>query len=288
MTPSLDPGIHISLSILKGIIKQANGLTGDDLADYILKEGKNYTLFHRKGLDRYDSKARKTISKLSSSTLQDARLFSSLLVTIRKGELKHKGVLAIREGTKDWATIKEATSKALAFAEAYDMDKRSAFIRYIRLFFALAGRGRMDLRTLAGKFDYISATHEASMEIAEDQYPESTAKCHIEYSAEISKRTGIPINYSDQPTKYVFFVYAAELARKYGLTPAQFIRASFDTMDWTTSGIPGTNQLITKNAEERIIRWMAEKKIAKMTVTKSNGDAKAFWDKVKSYADRTQ
>lgn len=282
-----DPSIHIPLSILKGIIRQAGSLSGDDLAEYILSAGKKYTLDHRKKLDTYDTKTKKTITKLGTSSTDDARLFAGLLTTIRQGELKHRGVTTIREGTQDWATIKEVTSKARAFSEANDLGLRHGFIVYIKLFFALSGKGRANIKQMAGKYDFISATYEAQQEIANDPTPETTQKCFIEYAAEVGKRTGIRVEYRDQPTKYIYFLYAKELAKKFGITPGQYIRASFETLDWT-NGIPQPSQLVSKNNEDRIIKWMAENNVAKMHITKPKESSKTFWANIKSYDDRTQ
>lgn len=138
---------------------------------------------------------------------------------------------------------------------------------------------------LPNKHDAICATFEAQRDIQADPSPGITREYYLLYISEVSKRTGIPINYDDNPAKYVFFVYAKQLAKKFGLSARQFITAQFESLDWA-NGIPTPSQLVTRNSEERTVKWMAENRIKKHENTE-HINAKAFWAKVKDHAHRT-
>lgn len=289
-----EPAIHISKSALNNLIEEwfdrhKISKSSDLLVDYLLKNGVRYTLTHRKKLDNYNNGTKRHSFQLQSATVGDAKLFAGLLTQIRV-QKKHRGISTIREGTSEWSTLKECTGKANAFCEAYNIDARSGFIQYINLYFQYleTNRAKFNLKAMPSKHELICNLYEANKEIEQDVDPEKTKTAHNVYSHLVSERTGIPIDYSKEPLKYVYFTYVSKLAKGFGLSVQQYIKAQFEALDWT-NGIPAPAQLVTKNAEERTVKWMSENSIKVSRGRDVNNMTKEemnnFWAKIKRHED---
>jgi hypothetical protein len=284
-----EPSIHIPRTALNDLIEswfdsQGIGKSSESLVEYLFKNGSRFNLIHRKKLDNYSGTKRKSY-QLQSSTAQDAHLFAGLLKKLRE-QRRHRGVSTIVEGSKDWGLIKECTSKAVGFINDYQLEKREGFIIYLELYLSYIdnNRSKFNINGIPSKHGMLCDMYEAKKEIEQDPNVNDTVSAHLAYCAAVSEKTGIPINYQKDTLKYVYFVYAVKLAKQYGLTPKEYIRAQFQTLDWT-NGIPAPAQLITKNAEERTVRWMAQHGIKKSNKTNPNAmnkqDMAEFWKKVK-------
>lgn len=291
MNTERDPSLHIPRSVLRLLVHQwffvnEIGKPAEDLVNHLLSHGVNYTLTHRKKLESYDNKTKKKTDRLKMSTVDAARDFAGLLKQARQ-QRQHRGITSIREAGKDWELIKECTSKAVAFCESYNLELRTGFITYINIYLDMLKntRSQFSLQGLPRKHEAVVQTYEAQLIISEDKNSEDTERCHNLYSAKIVEKTSISYNYLSEPLKYVYFVYATELATHLGLSVDNFINAQFEGLAWT-KGIPAPQQMVTKAAEERAVRWMAENGIKarsnKNDPNNMSKDAMAqFWKKIK-------
>lgn len=288
-----DPGIHIAKSALLAIIEEwfeGNniGKPANNLVEHVYKRSINYTLTHRKKLDSYTSSTKKKTDRLKMSTIDAARTFTGLLTLLRT-QRKHRGITRVREGGKDWELIKECTSKAVSFCEAFDLEERAGFTSYINIFLDLiaSDRGYFNLSALPRKHDLIVNTHLVMETIVTDPNKEDTEEIHRIYSRTIAEKTGMDFNYDREPMKYVYFVYAAELAKTMKMKAKNYIAAQFEGLAWTKN-IPTPQQMVTKAAEERAMRYMVENNL-KVTTDRldpndmSKDQVKAFWAKLKSH-----
>lgn len=288
---SRQPSIHITLSVLKSIIYEWYDMgydksqSGHDLANYILKRGSKYTLTHRKKLDNYDSNTKKKTDRLKSSQTEHAKIFASLLTKVRQ-QRKHRGVKTIEVSSKEWGIVKECTGNAINFCYDFNLPIREGFIVYLNIWMDLVDRGRLIINMLPSKHETICNIYQAKVDIEEDVNKDETEKAHDKYMSIIAEKTGLTKDYRKEPLNYVYFVYASKLAKHLGVRADQYIQAQFDGLSWA-NGIPAPSQLVTKNAETRLIRWMSENNI-KASSSKndpnsmSNDQIKSFWDKVKN------
>lgn len=290
------PSLHIDAEYLNALIEKwfkdhKIGNDPDDLVEYLLLNGVRHTLTHRKKLENYKNGTKSKAFQLKSSSIEAARLFAGLLKKIRE-QKKHRGVSRIREGSTEWGILKEVTGKATTFCESYNYSLRDGFIRYITIYINLtsttgAGRQstqRFDIRGISAKHDLICSIYEAESELELDEDKAGTRTAHDVYSGLVSEKTGIAINYTKEPLKYIYFMYASIIAKQFGISSATYIKAQFKALDWT-NGIPIPSQLITKNAEERTVKFMSENGITKKDDKDPNQmsekQMKDFWDRVK-------
>lgn len=292
------PSLHITSTLLNKLIEEwfdrhNIGKSSESLVDHLLSNGVRHTLTHRKKLDTYNNGTKSKSFQLKSSSIEDARLFAGLLKKVRE-QRKHRGVTRIREGSSEWGLLKEATGKAKAFVSSYKLGIRQGFLRYLTLYIdyasttAGAKNQRFDIRGIPSRHGLICDIHDALTTIESDTDAEATKRAHDVYSGLVSERTGIPINYTKEPLKYVYFTYAAKLCKNYGLSPAEYIKAQFKALDWT-NGIPIPSQLVSKNAEERTVKYMAENGIKKVDRNDPNHMSEKqmseFWKRVKATRD---
>lgn len=292
------PSLHIRREVLNDLIedwfeKQNISKSSDALVEYLLSNGVRHTLTHRKKLDQYNDKTQKKTNQLVVSGVGDARAFAGLLKMARV-QRKHRGIQVIAEGSRDWPLIKTCTANALEFCKDFHLKPREGMLNYINLFLDLTFNNfkgaRFNLNALPLKHAQICNIYESVAELQEDKTPELTKKAHDIYCGKVSEKTGIPISHEKEPLQYIYFMYAAKLSKSFGITVGEFITSQFEMLDWT-NGIPAPGQLVTKGAETRTVKWMAEHGIRKSNGKSANSmskeDMKNFWLKVKEKNEDT-
>ena len=255
-----DPSIHITesrlIKILDGIFK--NNIKSEDLARRILKEATKHTLNHRK-IDLVNKRVEKKVNKVMSSTNSDAELFSLLLLHYRR-KLKHRGLVQIKQNSRDWLTVKEIVSLANEFCETFNLSKREGYIKFIEI-----GISKMNKFMLV-KFNPMGSsiieTFQCMMEIQDDPKPKETERLHDYYQKTIIERTGIALVYKDKPDKYVYFLRARVLAEKLNIDPLLFVKAQFYALEWR-NGYPDPIQLVGDKAIASLNKYLFEKQIPK-------------------------
>lgn len=256
-----EPSIHITRKHLKKLLreyspafKKRNDL--DDLVNYLLKRGKIYQLSERKILE--SSKNKKKLTQIKQSTTQDATLFASLLIDIRR-KRKHKGVALIKQNTRDWTSVHEAARLATDFCNDFNIPQRQGYINYIETVIDVLGP-KFQVKLINSRHQAVCDRWNAKELLIQDNNPDLTQEAYQTYTQTIYEKTGNYIKYEGMPERYINFMYTVGIANELGLTPSQFIISQFEQLAWT-KGIPTPEQITNDKARERAIRWMAENEV---------------------------
>lgn len=269
-----EASIHISESRLITILEKVmpKGVDIKGLAKDILVKGRKYSLSKRQILVTNQRTAKKT-EKLILSDLEDAQLFSQLLISVRK-QLKHRGIGIIKVGSKEWLQIKEVTKLAIDFCNDFKLEKRSGFVNYIKI--GLEKMNRYSLVKFNGMQQTICEHYAAMEEMEDDPSPRLTEQMHNVYNDLLNEKTGQGYDYKKNPEKYIYFIKAKEEALKFNVSVEVYIKAQFAGLSFA-NGIPDPLQLVGIKAEERLKKYMYTNNITSKKEIKSNID----WDKVR-------
>lgn len=253
------PSIHISKDHLNSLINEwfqkfKIGTPSELLAEYLLKNGKKYSLRHRSILANAKSEGR--INNIRSSPQLMGYHFSKILHLWRVKH-KHRGVKMITE--KDgpqWNFVLQATGLALQFCKDYDIKNiKAGFMDYIGFGFSMMGTfGINKYKTYDQK---IRDWYECKLMIDNDVNPEHTQLIYDLYEDKIFQKTGQKLDYKSKPGEFRFFVEASAIAKEIGIHPKHYLIAQFEQLDFT-NGYPTPNQLSTFKAKERALRWVTE------------------------------
>lgn len=246
--------IHITEQALTEAIKSSGINIQDSEIKKLISACSRNQITHRKisiSSDRVEKKAKMIVS----SDKGDAQLFSQLLQTIRKG-LKHRGIVQIKESSRDWLILKETCKLANEFCESFELDKRDGYIEFIRI--ALSKMTKFSINKFSYMCQGISEAYEAKLEIQADTNTDYTNRLYMYYNQRVLDRTGLAFNYKEQPEKYVFFVKSASICKKLGVKPEDFIDAQLDSFIFKEN-IPDPAQLVNQKAEDRVVAFMYKK-----------------------------
>lgn len=251
-----DPSIHITQSRLVKIIDSLfkKSIKSEELARLIVKEARKYTLNNRK-IDITNKKVEKKVTRVISSTNSDTELFSLLLLHYRR-KLKHRGITQIKQNSRDWLTVKEIVTLANEFCETFSLEKREGYLEFIKIGISKMNKFMIVKFTPMGSS--IIETYQAMLELKEDKYPEKTQRCHDYYQKTIIAKTGVAMDYKDNPDKYVYFYRVRLLAERLKVDPLVFIKAQFYALEWR-NGYPDPIQLTNDKAINHLNKYLYEK-----------------------------
>lgn len=252
-----EPSIHISESrfkiILKASLANYKVLGGDYLVEQILLQARKHSLTNRVLLAT-NQKNRKASTKLVQSTLEDARLFSKTLLQVRR-QLHHRGVVQIKEDSKDWLLIKQITELALAFSEAFNLSKEQGFKHYISI--ALKKLNLFALTRFMSLHEIICKEYEAFEMIQNDPHPNATKEAINYYSSILLKKTGEAPDYYKLPEKHRYFINLVDEASIMNVSIKVYIDAQFHAFNWKQA-VPEISQMVGPKAYERVTKYMYE------------------------------
>lgn len=244
-----EPGIHITKSTFKNLMNQV-GCTSEQ-TDSVFSRAKVYAI-HTRTITISSDRMEKKVKNLTQSSRLDADLFAKLIYARRK-HLKHRGISQIKPASKEWATLKGITAKALNFVEEFDLNKREGFIEYINI--GLERMKRYNLNRFVNLYEPICGTYQSKREIMMDDKPELTREMYNFYQRYVINETGILDKMDNVPDKYVWFVRANKQALDMGIDSTTYIKAQFSGLSFAR-GIPHPSQLVGDNAHERVVRYM--------------------------------
>jgi len=283
-----DPSIHITKSNLRKCIEEWDryheSCNPISLVDYIMKRGVIQSLSNRVILDPKNDAQIKSLVRLSSAKMDDATLFNTMLSDIRV-QMKHRGFIRIQKFDSDWTFIVEMANLALEFSKAFNFERRTGFIEYIKSYFIIRP-GQFRLRQMKSFHESIIARQQVIEEIQYDNKPEETEAGYKLYQKMVFEKTGINPKYDkkDYPEKYIYFVKVSQIANDLGLDTQDYIIGQFEQLDWT-GGFPSPEQLITLNAKDRVLKWMSENNIT-MSKVKNLDEDEAIVEFRKRKAER--
>lgn len=258
------PSVHITEEILARLISKFLTQQGSnrvvlakDLAVFLVKEGRGYTLRHRSILHP-NLKVQKTTNRIISSPKALAFEFSTLLTLARK-KLKHQGLKVIKEGDGvQWQFIVEAAGLATQFCKDNDLEIRPGFVEYINI--SLSIIKPFTLTRFKSNHDRVQQHYLTLKEIEADPNEQKTKLIFDIYQQKVFEKTGINFKYKEIPAEYVHFVRASVIAKEIDCHPKHFVTAQFDQLDFT-NGYPTPSQLDSFKAKERAVRWLTENDI---------------------------
>lgn len=264
-----EPSIHIFKSrlveILEDILSEDEDVKG--LVNDIFYRAKPYSISSRTVTTSND-RIEKKIKRVTNTTRLDSDIFSQLIYAKRKS-LKHRGISMIKSGSKDWDILKEVTGQALLFCEDFELSIREGFIKYIEI--GLSKMSKYGLNKFLGMYQGISETHQALIDISEDEDPGGTKKMYEYYTKIIADKTGVFERLEELPEKYVWFIKARNQADDLKVPHNVYIKAQFEALNFA-KGIPYPSQMVGPKATERVNRYAFSKGIKSNKVGISKSD----------------
>lgn len=276
-----NPSVHITESDLVEVLNRIKGIeevkyNSNKLAAHILRLSKGRSATNR-ALKISQERIERRVNKILKSSIGDALLFSNLLNMVRQTKFKHRGIVKIDEGHKDWPLLKELSEIALDFCKAFNLSKKEGFTQFISI--GISKMNKYNLARLKSMADSIIPTYEAYLKIQSDPNGAITDKAYKTYVQIIISKTGIQYDYSTMWEKFVCFVDAAAIIKELGCKPEDYIKAQFHGLEWT-KGIPDPIQLIGDKAKERFMKYAFEFEIK---LNAPENKVKVDWKKIKKY-----
>lgn len=275
------PSLHITSNDLSKVLDRVIRVLELDidiptsiLVKHIMSEGKTHSLSNRNLLVD-TKKIAKKVTQLAISPLEDALLFSKYLQLIRK-KYYHVGINIIKEGNKEWATLKEVTKLAITFAEDFDLTKEKAFEYYISI--GIEKMGKFHLARFNSIHQQICEHYQAKVEIEKSGWTDLAQEAYDIYQQRIIDRTGGSVDHKAFPDKLLAFLNVAKLCKNKGIDVKVYIDAQFEGLDWA-GGIPEPHSLLGTKANERLFKYLYKNKINLKESTENK--PKIDWKKIK-------
>lgn len=250
--PNRQPSIHISKANLRKILKDYGVKSSelDTLVNFILSSGSKYSLTSRKILVTND-RLQKQAEKLLAAPVDNTMDFIKILAMVRR-QFKHRGISAIKPGSKDYLTCKEVTANAQKFCQDFQLPIQAGFKAYCET--GLSMMSNFFLAKMNNMHTAICDRYEAKLKIQSDKYPDKTAVLYRLFQRNIIEKVGIPVKYDTMPEKYKFFVEARIICDELGVRYEDYMKAQFEGFEWR-GAIPEPIQLIGEKAEQRLVKY---------------------------------
>jgi len=254
-----DPSIHVKLSDLEWAFDNVAVDGSESTYEYcamIMRLIKHKSCSNR-GIRVDNKKMEEKATKVASATISDTDLFANLLLNTRR-QLKHRGIQQIKPSSKDWLILKEVVELANEFCNAFELEKREGYIKYITI-----GLGKMrnfNLSTLKSLAGYINSCFECTYELMKDEHRSETEEAYHVYNTKVLERTGISMGLENDPTKMIHFKRVAETCRKLRVSVKIYIRAQFAGLEYK-EGLPEPGQLTNERAIQRLNKYLYEKNL---------------------------
>lgn len=247
-----DPSLHITKSNFLEIITDLmpKGVDCNGLTNIIFFRAKAYSI-HTRTITVSNDRIEKKAKKMVMSSRRDADLLAQLIYATRK-RMKHRGIISIKPGSKDWDMTKEVTAHALNFTNEFNLTRRYGFIRYIEV--GISKMKKFSLNKFPSMYEGICETYQAMLEIEKDQDSNMTKLMYKIYARKFIENTGIYSAIEELPEKYVWFVRAREQAKELNVSVNIYMISQFEALDFTKDVIHPA-LLVGPKATERVIRY---------------------------------
>ncbi|MCM1438819.1 MAG: cysteine/serine-rich nuclear protein [Roseburia sp.] len=221
----------------------------------------------------------KKFNNIALAAPGDANLAASILYAVRI-QLKHRGVKKIDESDKrQWPQIKQLAEACNIFCQDFGLETREGYIQYIKIGFNRMGRTlRNFLPRLVSMSQNISDDYKAQKDLLQDDNIEATAEVHDYYASVIAERTGLKVDYKDQPEVYIYFKALRDFCEKNNISYENWIDAQFDALEWCNS-MPEPSRLLGDKPYQYYVKFMYKHKSPVSTSTpKVKG---SLWDQIR-------
>jgi hypothetical protein len=250
-----DPSIHVRqstlVSILKNILQAYTDLDSQLLALEITTACKHNSCTNRSIVVSNDKLARDADRMVSSGNIQTLR-FQTYLNAVRRNVFKHRGLVAIKPGSKDWLPLKEVAANAEEFCKANALDFKAGYVIYCKI--GLSKMVHYNLNKFPSLHQAILDAYEAELQIENDPSPQLTQQAHDLYCRMIAERVGIPVDFLSDPLNYSLFIQVVDRVFEVNTTIKDYITAQFNAFEWNGS-YPQPPQLVNEKAKARFLTY---------------------------------
>ncbi len=249
-----DPSIHITKTKFKELLKEL-GVKSFPVEDFFVN-AKQSAINTRIMLIK-SSKNRKKANNIALASLGDANLAANIFYSVQVS-MKFKGVRKIEESQpRLWASCKKLADICNIFCKDFELETRAGYIEYIKTGLnILKNRNHKSyLNSLLNMSEEISKTYQSKQELLEDSDPGFTKKIHDYYCKTIVNRTGIRVDYTDQPSLYAYFKDVANKCNEDDIDYRDWIDAQFEGLAWC-NGMPEPQNLVNDKAYGYYTKFM--------------------------------
>lgn len=273
-----EPSIHISISTFLNITKKLGIRVSKEKTEELFRVARDNSLDSR-SLYIKGAKAEAIATKRTMGKIGDANMLANIIYFVRV-KMKHIGVTKIKQTDPQWAQVKSLVPIVNQFCEKYELKYRDGYIQFVETGLKLMSKTKRAnfnycANWMSQKVDWIQNQYESIYLIEHDSDSEATLYLYNLYITTILEMTGISNNYKDNPTQYVNFIKARELADKVGVNYEVFIEAQFEALAFC-NGIPPIEKLHGDKAEQNIAKYLASKGI-RLVEAKSSKEEQELW-----------
>lgn len=254
-----EPSIHITKSIFIRLTKELGIKLSKPNIDRLMRAARELSCDNRTMVAN-TKREEKTIRR-SEGSIGDANLAAHIIYSCRI-KMKHVGVTKIKQTDQTWGQIRQLTTVLNQFCDNHDLEKRAGYIAFIELGLKMMTKAKRPNFNFAAswmvqKASYIDSRYTAEESIRNDPYPQNTREIMSIYQSKVSEMTGMYVDYTQNPSEYVYFIQARELADKYNMDYYAFISAQFAALSFC-NGIPNLRDLGNDKAEQRLAQFIAK------------------------------
>lgn len=225
-----------------------------ELARSIVEKARTKSISSRALLSSNDKTERKA-EKIKLAGRSETGVFAQMLLYVRR-KLKHRGLMLIKPGDKEWLDIKEACKLATEFSNEVGLPIKEGYKLYLEI--GMAKMKNFSPYKFKGLHAAICKTYEAMEELEKDRDREKTEQAYLVYRKHVEEKIGTLFeNIKEIPEKFVCFKRAKDEALKLKIGVKDYIRAQFVTMEWSGS-LPDPYQLYGEKAVQRAIKYCYE------------------------------
>lgn len=275
-----DPSIHITKSDFRELLREFGISRFPTDKFFLAAKQKAATARMVTVTNQRNYKKAKTIALAAPG---DANLAASILYAVRI-QLKHRGVKKIDESDKrQWPQVKQLAEACNIFCQDFGLETREGYIQYIKIGFNRMGRTlRNFLPRLVSMAQNISDDYKAQADLMHDDNAEGTAQVHDYYASVIADKTGLKVNYKDQPEVYVYFKAVRDFCEQNDIDYEYWIDAQFDALEWC-NGMPEPSRLLGDKPYQYYVKFMFKHNVS---VNRSTPEVKgSLWDQIRGEDD---
>lgn len=275
-----DPSIHITKSDFRELLREFGISRFPTDKFFLAAKQKAATARMVTVTNQRNYKKAKTIALAAPG---DANLAASILYAVRI-QLKHRGVKKIDESDKrQWPQVKQLAEVCNIFCQDFGLETREGYIQYIKIGFNRMGRTlRNFLPRLVSMAQNISDDYKAQADLMHDDNAEGTAQVHDYYASVIADKTGLKVNYKDQPEVYVYFKAVRDFCEQNDIDYEYWIDAQFDALEWC-NGMPEPSRLLGDKPYQYYVKFMFKHNVS---VKASTPEVKgSLWDQIRGEDD---
>lgn len=131
-------------------------------------------------------------------------------------------------------------------------DKKEGFKTYIQV--SCKMMAKFNLNRILNMYEAICLNYQSIKELEEDEHPSKTKQIHDLYTQKITLSTGIPEDWTDNPSKYKYFMLTRIECDKYNIPYTHWINSQFEAFEWQKK-IPDPIQLVGPKSTQRFNKY---------------------------------